>query len=177
VLLTALALASQSAAAQEAVLSVHTDARGVVASVALRQAPTERVLAALGDGLTSEIVFELRLYRRQEGFFAWLGDRPLATARVSRVGSFDPYTGRYVVYQDGRTEASFVDQADFVRYFFLLSDYGLGGGQSGDSGRLYVLARVRLSPVRLIGPLNIVTLFSSDNLVTTDWVEQGAEYP
>jgi hypothetical protein len=177
VLLIAFVLASQSAAAQEAALAVHTDARGVVASVVLRQAPVERVLAALRDGLTSEVVFELRLYRRQEGFFAWLGDRPLATARVSRVGSFDPYTSRYVVYQDGRMAASFVDQADFVRYFLSLSDYGLGAGRSGDSGRLYVLARVRLSPVRLIGPLNIVTLFSSDNLVTTDWVEQSAESP
>ena len=44
--------------------------------------------------------------------------------------------------------------------------------EAGTGGLYYVLARIRLSPVRIIGPLNIVTLFSSENLVTTDWVEE-----
>jgi hypothetical protein len=165
-------LASQVAGAQEAALSVHTDERTVVASVALRGAPVERVLVALHDGLKSEIVFELRLYRRQKGFLAWLGDQPLMSLRVSRVASFDPYTSRYVVYQDEQPAESFTNQADFTRYYFALSQYSLGAVESDEPGRFYVLARVRLSPVRLIGPLNIVTLFSADSLVTTDWVEQ-----
>ena len=171
-LLTALVLAAQVAGAQEAALSVRTDEHTVVASVALRGAPVERVLVALHDGLKSEIVFDLRLYRRQRGFLAWLGDRPLASLRVSRVVSFDPYTSRYVVHQEERPAASFTGQADFVRYYFALSEVSLGEVELDEPGRFYVLARVRLSPVRLIGPLNIVTLFSADSLVTTDWAEQ-----
>jgi hypothetical protein len=153
-------------------LSVRTEDRRVVVSVTLRQPPIASIVDALQDGLKSEIVFELRLYRRQSGFLAWLGDRPIVSLRETRVASFDPFAARYVTFRDGRQEESFSDQAEFLRHFLSLSEHTLGTVEAGSGGLYYVLARIRLSPVRIIGPLNIVTLFSSENLVTTDWVEE-----
>jgi hypothetical protein len=172
VVFAALTLATQLLAAQEADLSVRTEGRRVVASVELRQPPVAAIVDALQDGLKSEIVFELRLYRRQTGFLAWLGDRPIISLRETRVAAFDPFTARYVTFRNGRLEESFADQAEFLRHFLSLSEHTVGAVEAGTGALYYVLARIRLSPVRIIGPLNIVTLFSSENLVTTDWVEE-----
>lgn len=172
-----LLLSSQGITAQGAVLSVRTEGRTVLASVSLASAPIERVLTALHEGLKSEIVFDLRLYLRQKGFLAWLGDRPVVVQRESRVAVFDLFTRRYVIQQDGRAVAAFSGQGEFLRNFFVLSDYPVGKLEPGDPSRYYLLARVRLSPVRIVAPLNIVTLFSSDSLITTDWVEQALGSP
>jgi len=149
----------------------------VLATVTPSDAPAERVLAALHDGLKSEIVFALRLYRRQKGFLAWLGDRPVVDLRVSRVASFDVFTNRYLVEQDGGPAEAFPDPEEFLRRFFVLSDHPVGAIEPGDPGAYYVLARARLSPVRIIGPLNIVSLFSSKSQITTDWVERALGEP
>ena len=149
----------------------------MLATVELSDAPAERVLAALHDGLKSEIVFDLRLYRRQKGFLAWLGDRPAVDLRVSRVASFDVFTNRYLVEQDGGAAEAFPDAGEFLGSFFVLSDHPMGAIPPGDPEAYYVLARVRLSPVRIIGPLNIVTLFSSKSQATTDWVERALGGP
>jgi hypothetical protein len=164
-------LVAQGLAAQEAALSVRMEGRRVVASVALLQIPVEPVLAALSEGLKSEIVFDLRLYRRQTGFLAWLGDRPVVSARETRVAAFDPFAGRYVTERDERAEQSFADPQEFLRHFFSLSEHALGSVDPAEAELYYVAARVRLSPVRIIGPLNIVTLFSSDSMVT-EWAEE-----
>jgi hypothetical protein len=117
------------------------------------------------------------LYRRQKGFLGWLGDRPVVNLRQSRVASFDPFTNRYVIEEDGRAAEAFGDQGEFLRRFFVLADHPVGEIEEGDPGAYYVLARVRLSPVRIIGPLSIVTLFSSESLITTEWVEQALGGP
>ena len=148
----------------------------MVASVSLRQTSAEQVLAALGEGLKSEIVFDLRLYRRQTGFLALLGDRPVVSTRETRVAAFDPFAARFVTERDGRRERSYADPAEFLRHFLSLSEHTLGMVDPAEAALYYVVARVRLSPVRIIGLLNIVTLFSSDTMVT-DWVEEPLGSP
>ena len=149
----------------------------VWATVALEDAPEERVLAALHDGLKSEISFELRLYKRQEGFLAWLGDRPVVSRRISRVGSYDLFTSRYVIEGEGGQTDAFGDAREFLRRYLVVDDYPLSEIEAGEEQDYYVLARARLSPVRILGPLNIVTLFSSEGQTTTDWVERALGGP
>ncbi|MBN1836011.1 MAG: DUF4390 domain-containing protein [Spirochaetales bacterium] len=156
---------------QVATLSVKDGGGRILATVALSDAPVERVLAALEDGLKSEIVFDLRLFRRQKGFLAWLGDRPLVNVRLSRLAWFDPFTQRYLIKQQDGPQIPFRDEREFLESFLVLAEYPVGRIGPGDPETYYLLSRVRLSPVRIIGPLNIVSLFSSESQITTEWAE------
>lgn len=170
-LVAVLLLCSHPIPAQEVDLSVRSEDHTLFASVDLRSPPVKSVLAAVHEGLKSEIVFELRLYRRQTGLMEWLGDRPVAAWRESRIAAFDLFTNRYVIREEGRTVVSFSEQRDFLYHFFALRDCVVGRIEPEDPGRYYLLARVRVSPVRIVAPLNIVALFSSDSLIATEWVE------
>jgi hypothetical protein len=168
---------SQALPGQAAVVSVRTETGRLLATVAVRDAPLDRVLAALHEGLRSEVVYEVRLYRRQKGFLAWLGARPLVSLRISRVASFDLFTNRYVIEGENGAREDFGDQQAFLRRFLVLAEYPVAELDPADPQGYYLLARASLSPVRIIGPLNIVTLFSSERQLTTDWVEHALGTP
>ena len=137
--------------------------RGVSASQA--------VLASLWDGLRAEITFQLRLYRRSSGVFAFLGDRLLRERQVYQVASFDFYENRYKILRDNRITGEYAAETEFLDAFFSLPEIDLGEIETGDGGDYYLLARVRMMPVKIIPPLNIITLFSTDTVFTTPWVE------
>ena len=137
--------------------------RGVSASQA--------VLASLWDGLRAEITFQLRLYRRSSGVFAFLGDRLLRERQVDQVALFDFYENRYKILRDNRITGEYAAETEFMDAFFSLPEIDLGEINTGDGGDYYLLARVRMMPVKIIPPLNIITLFSTDTVFTTPWVE------
>lgn len=62
--------------------------------------------------------------------------------------------------------------------FFRLSGFLLAGIREIEVQDYYVLARIRVQPVQLVPPLNIITLFSRQAVTTTPWLavdilEQG----
>ena len=132
---------------------------------------SQEVLSSLWDGLKAEITFQLRLYRRNSGLFAFLGDRLLAERRVVQIASFDFYENRYKIQRGDGTAGEYAAETEFLDAFFSLPETELGNIEVGDGEDCYLLARVRMMPVKLIGPLNIITLFSSDTVFTTPWVE------
>ena len=144
-------------------LDSHFAERGVSAS--------QEVLASLWDGLRAEITFQLRLYRRSSGIFAFLGDRLLRERRVYQIASFDFYENRYKILKDNRITGEYTAEAEFLDAFFSLPEIDLGEIETGDGRDYYLLARVRMMPVKIIAPLNIITLFSTDAVFTTPWVE------
>jgi len=144
-------------------LDSHFAERGVSAS--------QEVLASLWDGLRAEITFQLRLYRRSSGIFAFLGDRLLMEKRVQQTASFDFYENRYKILKGDRRAGEFAAEAEFLDAFFTLPQTELGELQAGEGKDHYLLARVRMMPVKIIAPLNIITLFSNETVFTTPWVE------
>jgi hypothetical protein len=144
-------------------LDSHVAKRGVSAS--------QDVLSSLLEGLRAEIAFQLRLYRRNRGLFAFLGDRLLAERQVNQIASFDFYENRYKIQRGGQIAEEYVGEAEFLNAFFSLPETELGEIERGDGEDYYLLARVRMMPVKIIAPLNIITLFSTDTVFTTPWVE------
>jgi hypothetical protein len=132
---------------------------------------SQEVLSSLWEGLRAEIVFQLRLYRRSSGPFAFLGDRLLTEHRLYQIASFDFYENRYKIQRDDREAVEYGGEAEFLDAFFSLPETELGEIEMGDGQDYYLLARVRMMPVKIIAPLNIITLFSSDTAFTTPWVE------
>jgi hypothetical protein len=117
------------------------------------------VLAALEDGLAAEIQFQLRLYRRQRGPFAFLGDRLASELRLVRTARYDRFERRYSLQSPGEAEARFEEAGGFLKAFFALGPLALGELPAGDTAEYYVQSRVRLTPVKIVYPLKLITLF------------------
>jgi hypothetical protein len=174
-----LLLASTALSAQEARLDAVLRGRKVHAAVEyLDSRSAERgvsasqdVLTSLWEGLRAEIAFQLRLYKRKRGLFAFLGDRLLTERRVYQIASFDSYENRYKIQRGGRIVGEYSGEVEFLTAFFSLPEIELGEIELGEEQDYYLLARVRMMPVKIIAPLNIITLFSTDTVFITSWVE------
>ena len=170
-----LLLPSAHTNAQQARLEAELRAGKVYGCVEYRSSHTEEVLASLREGLRAEINFHFRLYRHSRGIFSFLGDRLLVERRVYQTAAFDFYKNRYKIQRDGGKPVEYTGEAEFLDAFFSLPDIELGEIEAADSGEYYLLARVRMMPVKIIAPLNIITLFSSETAFTTPWVEAEIE--
>jgi len=143
----------------------------VYAAVEYSDSHNQEVLASLWDGLRAEITFQLRLYRRNQGFFAFLGDRLHSEKRVSQVASFDFFENRYKIQRDGRIVGAYASEAKFLDAFFSLPRTEIAELDGGIEEDHYLMARVRMMPVKIIAPLSIITLFSSESSFATPWIE------
>ena len=72
---------------------------------------------------------------------------------------------------NGQGVRKFDRQEEFLENFFKLTDFPLARLADLNGVDYYVLARISLNPVRIVPPLNIITLFSSG--ATTPWVESS----
>jgi hypothetical protein len=165
-ILTSTVLPSQQA-------RVQAQLRGdtVYGAVQYLDSHSQEVLASLWEGMRAEITFQLRLYRRSRGVFSFLGDRLLVEYRVQQTAAFDFYENQYKIQRDGETVGRYTSEAAFLEAFFSLPETEIGAVETGDVREHYVLARVRMMPVKIIAPLNIITLFSSEASFTTPWME------
>jgi hypothetical protein len=164
VLLAALPISGQEIQVQAGLAS-----REIRVSANFRGPEIEEVLDALGEGFKSEIVYQFRLYERKQGFFAYFGDRLIFEKNFVRLAYRDLFEQQFVI--ESRDERRAVKgEAEFVAAFFRLSGFLLAGIREIDVRDYYVLARIRVQPVRLVSPLNIVTLFSRQAVTTTPWL-------
>jgi hypothetical protein len=161
--------------AQRALLQATVRGRRVYGSMEYVDSRGREVLQSLREGLRSEITFQLRLYRRNRGLFSFLGDHLLIEKRVYQVAAFDVFENRYSIQREGRTVGEFEEQSRFLDSFFLLPEIEMGEIEAGQASEYYLLARVRMMPVKIIAPLNIVTLFSPGTAFTTPWIEARLE--
>ena len=157
--------------AQEASLEASLRGQRVYGSVEYSGFHSQEVLASLWDGLKAEITFQVRLYRQNRGLFAFIGDRLLVERRVSQVAYFDFYENRYKIQRDGEPLGEYSAESEFLDSFFSLASVELGEIEPSDARNHYLLGRVRMMPVKIIAPLNIITLFSSGTAFTTPWIE------
>jgi hypothetical protein len=91
------------------------------------------------------------------------------TSGVFQIASFDFYENRYKILKGETLVGEYAAEEEFLDAFFSLSETELG--EIEVEGSFYLLARVRMMPVKIIAPLNIITLFSTDTVFTTPWVE------
>jgi hypothetical protein len=136
---------------------------------------SQDVLASLWEGLRAEITFQLRLYRYSRGLFSFFGDRLVLERRIRQTAAFDFYENRYKIHRDGTIVGEYAAETEFLNAFFSLPHTELGPIAPKDAQDYFLLARVRMMPVKIIPPLNIITLFPSEAVFTTPWVQAEIE--
>ncbi len=162
---------------QEIQLQAGLASREIRVSADFRGGEIQEVLAALQEGFKSEIVFQFRLYERKRGFFSYFGDRLIFEKNFVRLAYLDLFDQQFVIESLNERRAM-KDEQEFVSAFFRLSGFLLAGIREIEVQDYYVLARIRVQPVQLVSPLNIITLFSRQAVTTTPWLavdilEQG----
>lgn len=131
------------------------------------------VLNALHDGLRSEINFIARVYRPRRGIFRILGDRLLIEHGFRYEAYWDIFERRYVLMSEGAVER-FADREDFLDAFFSVSRLRVPlddiGYDSLTEEELTVAAQVRLTPMKLVPALGILSFVLRDEVIATEWV-------
>ena len=156
-----LGLAAAGARAEQALQDLRIVLEGdrVVVSLSYSDPRAGEVLAALEDGLASEIQFQLRLVRRQRVPFAFLGDRLVSELRLVRTARYDRFQRQYRIQSPAEAETRHEEARGFLEAFFALGPLPLGELEAGEAGQYYVQSRVRLSPVKIVFPLKLIALF------------------
>ena len=147
--------------------ALHAHNNTLALTLTLEQFPVSEVESVFRTGQTSQIQFEVRVFKETHGMWSMLGDELLEEKRVTYIGRYDPFNESYRIETDG-TIKQFVDAGTFFRAFrtvFISFDL-----PHADPRDIYVRARAKLTPRKLMPPLNLLEPFLLDNQKTTGWV-------
>lgn len=113
----------------------------------------ERILDSIRQGLTSEIVFQIRVYRDPRRFFGFWDGKLILDDEVHVEGRWDRFNRSYIVTRGDLVER-FDSPLAFMNSFLTLSYPSLD--LSGGTGVHKILVRSRLTPMRLSPPFTLV---------------------
>ncbi|MBN1699235.1 MAG: hypothetical protein JW881_17070 [Spirochaetales bacterium] len=167
-------LTATKAAAIETELSIRIENNLVLASVGLKGIDREELLASLKEGLTAEIFFQIRLYRKNKGLFSLLGDWLLLEKKPSYTAYKKFFPDEYVIETSEGDTYSYHEEESFIRNFCLLRDYRFTTTEDINLTDCYILARISINPVKLEPPLHLIVIISSIGR-TTSWIEWHPE--
>ena len=128
------------------------------------------VLAALERGLTAEIEYQVRLLETRQGLFAVFGARQVSQVSVTLTARWDRFEDRYVITTQDGTTTHHQSPVDFEAAFYRVRDLNLWPLTDLSPGIYYVSARFRLQSVRLVPPLDLITIIGS-GAITSPWVQ------
>ena len=161
--------------AEETLLTAVAREGRVIVSAALSGVESEQIYSTfrkglLEEGLKTEISYQFRLYRRDKSFFSFLGDKVIAEKKIIKTAYLDIYERVFIIEVNEEKKVLLYEE-DFLRSFFKAEDVQIGRLSSRESKEHYVLARISFSPVRLVPPLNMISLLYKKTAVVTRWTE------
>lgn len=159
------------------VLATRSSPRGLLLDAAPREGPEaqvqrQEVLDALAGGFRSQVALEVLVYERLGGLRGVLGDRLAFQTTLTRVLRYERIADLYVLDETvdrGETARLTAQRPEpLVERFFTVRDLALPLGDTPHD-RLYLRARYRLSPIRVVPPLAIIALTTNLDVRTSDW--------
>jgi len=154
----------------DAILTIQKTAERIEVSVHAEGIEISKILTSLEEGLTSEILFQLRIYTVNEGFFSFLGNKLIMEKKISYIAFKDFFLNQFVIQKTDNELFYFETIDSFISNFSYIEKYPLIESNKINSSNYYILARVRVNPVKLEPPLHIITLFKPIGR-TSRWVE------
>ena len=155
---------------QEVLLTVESGYSSVNVSSKLESDCIEEVLDSLNNGFEAEIFFEFRLYEKADGFLSFLGDKLLIEEKSYYIAEIDIFEKTYIITSNENEVFTCDTEAEFIKKFFEIDSNLSRGDLWDDEKEYYVLARIQLNHVKLVPPLDLISLFYSTGIIT-DWAE------
>ena len=153
---------------QETALNIQQRPGELVVSASLDSPPVSELLASLDDGLEAEIRFQFRLYQRLKGLASLLGDRLLAQSEVAMTARRNFFDNSYLIVTGEGEREELSGRQDFLEKFFRTRNTFPFPLRHAPGTSYYVMARIHVTDVKLVPPLNIIYLFRPIGL-TTGW--------
>lgn len=129
--------------------------------------PVQKVRNVFQKRETTQVRFEVRLFRETTGLLSFLGDQLIGEHNDTYHGSYDPF------YEMFHLETS-DDSHDFLQeenFFSAFRSYYTSFVQpEAEADRIYLKARITFTPRKLMPPLNVLEPFLLDSRETTGWV-------
>lgn len=153
---------------------IHLDARqlgeSVNISARLESIPYKDVFTSLQDGLEAEITFQFRLYEKVGGVLSIFGDRLIGQREPSYRAHMNLYDNTYSLITSSGEKLEFKKREDFIESFFGIQMIAFSDFVPEMNKVYYLRARIRLSHVKLVPPLNLIYILGPIG-ITTDWKE------
>jgi hypothetical protein len=156
--------------AQEVLLSVDSENYNIFVSSKLQSYDFNEVLDSLNNGFEAEIFFEFRLYEKATGFLSFLGDKLIIEEKPFYIAGIDIFENTYIITTHDNEVFSYDTETEFIKNFFRITSYPIPGSIWEEDKEFYVLARIQLNHVKLVPPLDLISLFYSTGFIT-DWAE------
>ncbi|MFW5714825.1 MAG: hypothetical protein ACOCXF_00445 [bacterium] len=129
--------------------------------------PFRKVRRVFQRGETSQISFEVRLFRETTGILSFLGDELIGEHKDTYYGSYDPFYEMFHLETSDNSH-NFMQEEEFFSAF--RSYYTNFVQPEAEAGRMYLKARITFTPRKLMPPLNVLEPFLPGSRETTGWV-------
>ena len=115
------------------------------------------VLESIDNGMTSSILYEIRVYRLGKGLLKNLVRSLVYSEDIVYEGNWDPFLQSYLISRNGELSV-FTSSSEFLDRFFSVRNYSIiMAPQPGKKYEVHV--KSMLSAVKLLPPLNFMTPF------------------
>lgn|GEM_PF-2111546 len=167
-LLSLIFVTAVPAAAQEANLRLVSSPDRLAVQVGLTGYDGADVISAVDSGMRSRITIVLRLYQKSGGVTGILGDRLVQEQREQFEARYDPFSRDYVISSETR-EQRFRRRGEFLQSFFSPPPMVFHQLPDGSQSSGYVLAQVRLEPMKVAPALRLLRFLLPHLTVVTPW--------
>ncbi len=148
--------------------SLYSNNNTISLVLTLEDFPINEVQQVFRTGQTSQIHYEVRLYREMKGFWSFLGDELIEEQSIVYNGRYDPFYDAYQIETPHSTE-HYLQEETFFQAF--RSNLVIFENNFENGRRFYIRARITFNPRKLMPPLNVLEPFLIDNQISTDWVQ------
>jgi len=156
------------AAAQEANLRLVYSPDRLAVQVGLTGYDGADVISAVDSGMRSRMTVVLRLYQKKGGITGILGDRLVQERREQFEARYDPFSRDYVISSETR-EQRYRNRGEFLQSFFSPPPMVFHRLPDGSQSSGYVLAQVRLEPMKMAPALRLLRFLLPHLTVVTPW--------
>ena len=182
----ALLLVSPPLAAQSVTVRTAPSSNGVALELTLEGYNGTEIIESVSERMRAQVVYLVRLYRSGGVLFGIFGDRLVGEYRLVHEARWDAFEREYCletqIYDDSaavtREQTRCFDrQEQFLAQLFHARNLELRLPESGE--KLYALVQTRITPIRLVPELRLISLFMSSDEIETAWervpIGQGRE--
>lgn len=165
--LIVLALCTATAHADGMKLQVHRADDSILVSMVLHRSERPNIIESLDKGLRSEISYEIKIYQETSGLRSIFGDRLIWEEHIHYEGKRDNFSNDYQLVSDSGTRR-FSEPEVFLEHYYELKNYSIPFSPVPGED-YYLLGRIVVEDIKLVPPLNLLTLFMRENRTVTDW--------
>lgn len=130
--------------------------------------PVHEVREVFRTGETSQVKFEVRLFRKSTGIWRFMGDELIKEHSDTYTGSYDPFYKMYRIETPDSTHEFLLEENFFSAFRSFYTSFDI---PVTTENRVYLRARITFTPRKLMPPLNVLEPFLFDSRETTGWVQ------